>query len=174
MRCFSSSAESPCRTPYTQRADVLALREWLRCWNGRTANRSASPSVIWQKEQNSAIKYMNFMHINQNPPSCPTQALVWSVQTSPLLIKIYSNHTIKAGSSAYAETETLLWLMIWTIAERQSFQAECFPAEKYGISYSAYKECKISFIQVTDVLRLSWSHFVDLADKKYARYLSKK
>lgn len=73
----------------------------------------------------------------------------------PLLIKIYSNHTIKAGSSAYAETETLLWLMIWTIAERQSFQAECFPAEKYGISYSAYKECKLSFIQVTDVLRLS-------------------
>lgn len=96
------------------------------------------------------------------------------IQTSPLLIKIYSNHTIKAGSSAYAETEPLLWLMIWTIAERQSFQAECFPAEKYGISYSAYKECEISFIQVTDVLRLSWSHFVDLADKKYARYLSKK
>ncbi len=37
----------------------------------------------------------------------------------------FSIHTIKAGSSAYAETETLLWLIIWTIAERQSFQAEC-------------------------------------------------
>ncbi len=33
----------------------------------------------------------------------------------------FSIHTIKAGSSAYAETETLLWLIIWTIAERQSF-----------------------------------------------------
>ena len=37
----------------------------------------------------------------------------------------FSIHTIKAGSSAYTETETLLWLIIWTIAERQSFQAEC-------------------------------------------------
>ena len=86
----------------------------------------------------------------------------------------FSIHTIKAGSIAYAETETLLWLIIWTIAERQSFQAECFLAEKCGISYSAYEECKISFIQVTDALHLSWSLFVDLTDKKYARYLSKK
>ncbi len=28
--------------------------------------------------------------------------------------------------------------------------------------------------RVTECLRLSWSHFVDLADKKYFRYLSKK
>ena len=86
----------------------------------------------------------------------------------------FSIHTIKAGSGAYAETETLLWLIIWTIAEQQSFQAECFLAEKCGISYSSYEECKISFIQVTDVLRLSWSLFVDMTDKKYTRYLSKK
>ena len=86
----------------------------------------------------------------------------------------FSIHTIKAGSSAYAETETLLWLIIWTMAERQSFQAECFLAEKMEISYSAYEECKISFIQVTDILCLSWSLFVNLPDKKYTRYLSKK
>lgn len=86
----------------------------------------------------------------------------------------FSIHTIKAGSSAYAETETLLWLVIWTIAERQSFQAECCLAERWEISYSTYEECKISFIQLTDVLRLSWSLFVDLTDKKYIRYLSKK
>lgn len=86
----------------------------------------------------------------------------------------FSIHTIKAGSSAYAETETLLWLIIWTIAERQSFQAECFLARKWETSYSTYEECKISFIQITDVLCLSWSLFVDLTDKKYIRYLSKK
>ncbi len=86
----------------------------------------------------------------------------------------FSIHTIKAGSSAYAETETLLWLIIWTIAERQSFQAECYLAEKRECCYSVYEKCKISFIQITDILRLSWSLFVDLTDKKYTRYLSKK
>ena len=86
----------------------------------------------------------------------------------------FSIHTIKAGSSAYAETQTLLWLIIWTIAERQSFQAECFLAQKRECSYSVYEKCKISFIQVTDILRLSWSFFADLTDKKYTRYLSKK
>ena len=73
----------------------------------------------------------------------------------------FSIHTIKAGSSAYAETETLLWLIIWTIAERQPFQAECYLAEKQECCYSVYEKCKISFIQITDILRLSWSLFVD-------------
>lgn len=86
----------------------------------------------------------------------------------------FSIHTIKAGSIAYAETETLLWLILWTIVERQSFQAECFLVEKYETSYSVYEECKISFIQIREVLCLSWSLFVDLTDKKYIRYLSKK
>ena len=86
----------------------------------------------------------------------------------------FSIHTIKAGSSTYAETETLLWLIIWTIAERQSFQAECCLEEKRERSYSVYEKCKITFIQVTDILRLSWSLFADLTDKKYTRYLSKK
>ncbi len=86
----------------------------------------------------------------------------------------FSIHTIKAGSVAYAETETLLWLIIWIIAERQLFQAECFLIKRQEISYSIYDRCKISFIQVTDVLRLPWSSFIDLTDKKYTRYLSKK
>lgn len=86
----------------------------------------------------------------------------------------FSIHTIKAGSKAYAETETLLWLILWTIAERQSFQAECYLTEKCGISYSTYEECKICFLQVIGVVCLSWSLFVDLEDKKYIRYLSKK
>ena len=86
----------------------------------------------------------------------------------------FSIHTIKAGSSAYAETETLLWLIIWTIVERQSFQAECFLAEKEECSQSVYERCKITFIQITDILCLSWSLILDLTDKKYTRYLSKK
>ena len=56
---------------------------------------------------------------------------------------------ITSLGAEYCGEETLLWLIIWTIAERQSFQAECFLEEKLGISYSAYEECKISFIQVT-------------------------
>lgn len=99
----------------------------------------------------------------------------WQVE---LLFKRFKQnftiHTIKPGSAAYAESEILLWLIIWTIAERQSFQAECFLAEKWETSYSAYEQCKISFIQTTEVLRLSWSLFVDLTDPKYIRYLSKK
>lgn len=86
----------------------------------------------------------------------------------------FSIHTIKAGSSAYAETEILLWLILWTIAERQSFQADCFLMQKWETSYSTYEECKISFLQITEVVRLSWSLFVDLKDQKYMRYLSKK
>ena len=99
----------------------------------------------------------------------------WQVE---LLFKRFKQnfniHTIKPGSAAYAESETLLWLIIWTIAERQSFQAECFLVKKRETSYSVYEQCKISFIQVTEVLRLSWSLFADLTDKKYIRYLSKK
>ncbi len=99
----------------------------------------------------------------------------WQVE---LLFKRFKQNffttTIKAGSTAYAEAEALLWLIIWTIAEKQSFLAECFFAEKEECAYSIYEECKISFLQITECLRLSWSHFVDLTDKKYFRYLSKK
>ena len=86
----------------------------------------------------------------------------------------FSIHTIKAGGKAYAETETLLWLILWTIVECQAFQAERFLTEKRQVSYTTYEECKISFIQVISSLCLSWSLFVDLTDKKYIRYLSKK
>ena len=72
------------------------------------------------------------------------------------------------------QAETLLWLIIWTIVERQSFQAECFLAEKQECSQSVYERCKITFIQITDILCLSWSLILDLTDKKYTRYLSKK
>jgi len=43
---------------------------------------------------------------------------------------------------------TLLWLIIWTITERQAFMADCFLIEKQENTYSAYE--------------------------KYSRYLSKK
>ena len=86
----------------------------------------------------------------------------------------FSIHTIKAGGKVYAETETLLWLILWTIVECQAFQAECFLTKKRQVSYTTYEECKISFIQVISSLCLSWSLFVDLTNKKYTRYLSKK
>lgn len=82
---------------------------------------------------------------------------------------------MKAGSTSYAETEVLLWLIIWVIAERQSFLAECFLAEKEETTtYSVYEKCKVVFLQIKEILCLSWSQFIDLTDKKYARYLARK
>lgn len=42
----------------------------------------------------------------------------------------FSISTLKAGNAKYAETEELLWLIIWVMSERQSFLAECFLKEK--------------------------------------------
>lgn len=87
----------------------------------------------------------------------------------------FSVTTIKAGSTNYAETEVLLWLIIWVISERQSFLAECFLAKKNkSETYSVYEKCKVIFSQIKDILCLSWSQFIDLTDEKYARYLSKR
>lgn len=99
----------------------------------------------------------------------------WQVE---LLFKRFKQNfsvtAIKAGSTAYAEAVTLLWLIIWTITEQQAFLAECFLFEKRGTSYSTYEECKMAFLQITEILRLSWSLFVDLKDERYARFFSKK
>ena len=55
----------------------------------------------------------------------------WQVE---LLFKRFKQNfsitTLKAGSKKYAETEVLLWLVIWAIPERQQFLAECFLAGK--------------------------------------------
>ena len=55
----------------------------------------------------------------------------WQVE---LLFKRFKQNfsitTLKAGSIKYAETEVLLWLIIWVMSERQSFLAECFLKEK--------------------------------------------
>ncbi len=48
----------------------------------------------------------------------------------------FSITTIKAGSTTYAEAEVLLWLILWTMAEKQSFLAEYFLAEKEECTYS--------------------------------------
>lgn len=51
----------------------------------------------------------------------------WQVE---LLLKRFKQNfavtTVKSGSTNYAETELLLWLIIWTIAEQQAFLAECY------------------------------------------------
>ena len=100
----------------------------------------------------------------------------WQVE---LLFKRFKQNfsitTLKAGSTSYAETEVLLWLIIWVISERQSFLAECFLAEKRETeNYSVYDKCKVAFLQITEILCLSWSQFIDITDKKYSRYLSKR
>lgn len=99
----------------------------------------------------------------------------WQVE---LLFKRFKQNfsvtTIKAGSTNYAEAVTLLWLIIWTITERQAFMSDCFLIGKQENTYSTYEKCKISFLQVTKILYLSCSVFIDLRDEKYNRYLPKK
>ena len=52
--------------------------------------------------------------------------------------------------------------------------ADCFLIGKQKNTYAAYEKCKISFLQVTEILHLSCSLFIDLRDEKYSRCLSKK
>ncbi len=100
----------------------------------------------------------------------------WQVE---LLFKRFKQNfsitALKAGGTKYAETETLLWLIIWVMSERQSFLAEYFLKEKNETAdYSVYEKCKLAFLQISEILCLSWSQFIDITDKKYSRYLSKR
>ena len=101
----------------------------------------------------------------------------WQVE---LLFKRFKQNfcitTIKAGNTRYAETEVLLWIIIWAMTERQTFLAECYLNERENEAeiYSTYEKCKVNFLQIKEILYLSWSLFVDFLDEKYMRYLSKK
>lgn len=100
----------------------------------------------------------------------------WQVE---LLFKRFKQNfsitTLKAGNINYVETEVLLWLIIWVISEQQSFLAECFLKEKNEMAdYSVYEKCKLAFLQIREILCLSWSQFIDITEKKYSRYLSKR
>ena len=87
----------------------------------------------------------------------------------------FSITTLKAGNTNYAETEVLLGLIIWGISERQSFLVECFLKEKNETADdSVYEKCKVTFLQIKEILCLSWSQFIDITDKKYSRYLSQR
>lgn len=73
----------------------------------------------------------------------------WQVE---LLFKHFKQNfsvtSLKAGNKNYAETEVLLWLIIWAIPERQLFLAECSLAGKgETVNYSLYEKCKISFLR---------------------------
>ena len=100
----------------------------------------------------------------------------WQVE---LLFKRFKQNfsitTLKAGNTNYAETEVLLGLIIWGISERQSFLVECFLKEKNETADdSVYEKCKVTFLQIKEILCLSWSQFIDITDKKYSRYLSQR
>lgn len=85
----------------------------------------------------------------------------------------FSMHTIKAGSTNYAEAEVLLWLILWVITERQSLLGEYFHSEKKEtIVFSVYEKSKLVFLQIKEMVCLSWSLFLDFTDETYLRYLS--
>lgn len=88
----------------------------------------------------------------------------------------FSITTARAGNTSYAEALVLLQLIIWIIAERQSFLCECFlrkKAEPIKTVYSAYENCIVAFIQIKTILYLPWGMFIDLTDEKYTRFLAK-
>ncbi len=100
----------------------------------------------------------------------------WQVE---LLFKRFKQNfsitTLKAGNTNYAATEVLLGFIIWGISERQSFLVECFLKEKNETADdSVYEKCKVTFLQIKEILCLSWSQFIDITDKKYSRYLSQR
>lgn len=68
----------------------------------------------------------------------------------------FSITTLKAGGTKYAETEILLWLILWVISEQRSFLAECFLKEKNETAdYSVYEKYKVAFLQIREILCLS-------------------
>lgn len=87
----------------------------------------------------------------------------------------FSITAAKAGSTKYAEALVLLQLTAWVIAERQSFCWERFLIEKDEDPeiYSVYEKYTTAFLQIKTVLCLPWGLFIDLADEKYVRFLSK-
>ena len=62
------------------------------------------------------------------------------------------------------------------MTEWQVFLAECYLSKKEDGTeiYSTYEKCKVIFLQIKEVLCLSWSLFVNLSDEKYIHNLSKK
>ena len=100
----------------------------------------------------------------------------WQVE---LLFKRFKQNfsvtSLKAGNTDYAETEVILWLIIWAIPEQQLFLAECFLAGKEEtVNCSVYEKCKVSLLQIKEILCLPWGQFLNFTDKKYSRYLSRK
>ena len=100
----------------------------------------------------------------------------WQVEL--LLKRLKQNFSItslKAGNTSYTETEVLLWLIIWTMSERQLFLAERFLAGKgETVNGSVYEKCKVSFLQIKEILCLPWGQFINDEDKKYLRYMARK
>ena len=100
----------------------------------------------------------------------------WQVE---LLFKRFKQNfsvtSLKAGNTDYAETEVILLLIIWAIPEQQLFLAECFLAGKEEtVNCSVYEKCKVSLLQIKEILCLPWGQFLNFTDKKYSRYLSRK
>ena len=71
--------------------------------------------------------------------------------------------TICAASEKYAFCLIYLWLIIWLLVERQVIQAERYLKEKEigRERISQWDLCCFYFIRTVELLKLSWSLFLD-------------
>lgn len=86
-----------------------------------------------------------------------------------------SIQTIRRGEEAYAKTIVYAWLLIWMLVEKQAILAEQYlyqKKESETLSISLWKLCRYHFIQVKELLCMSWSLFVELEIERQWKYLT--
>ena len=102
----------------------------------------------------------------------------WQIE---LLFKRWKQHlsitTIRIASKSYAEVMILLWLLIWTLTERQAIQIEQMLQEKkeetgQTILLSCWEQCRYAYFQIKEILCFSWSLFIDFTNPNLSRLLA--
>lgn len=86
-----------------------------------------------------------------------------------------SIQTIRRGGEAYAKTMVCAWLLIWILVEKQLILAEQYLYQKRESeiqSISLWNVCRYHFIQVKELLCMSWSLFVELELEREWKYLT--
>lgn len=101
----------------------------------------------------------------------------WQVE---LLLKRFKQNlqitTIRMANECYAESMVLLWLILWTMTEQKRIRRESMLKKKEErirkINISCWEESKLDFLQIKEILCLSWSRFVDVNNEGFYRFLS--
>lgn len=90
------------------------------------------------------------------------------METKPL------HQTIRARRESYAKTMVCAWLLIWIIVEKQAILAEqyLYQKKRETPSISLWKLCGYQFIQVKELLCMSWSLLVELELERERKYLT--